>query len=144
VADDVNRAADGVSVDQMRHGYDWLVRRFDNVAEYTQAADVLAQEMKGTDFESLSKTDKRKIGRQTARNCLPNCTETMLMATANARAVRHFISMRGSRHADEEIRGLANVIAACVKCAAPELVPDLEVTPLLSGPPEVSLKYPKV
>ena len=42
------------------------------------------------------KTQRRKLARQAARSVLPNATETKIFVTANARALRHFIEMRGS------------------------------------------------
>jgi thymidylate synthase (FAD) len=45
------------------------------------------------------KTLRRKLARQAARSVLPNATETKIFVTANARALRHFIELRGNRHA---------------------------------------------
>ncbi|HEX9832420.1 MAG TPA: FAD-dependent thymidylate synthase, partial [Mycobacterium sp.] len=47
---------------------------------------------------------RRKQARQAARAVLPNATETRIVVTGNYRAWRHFIAMRGSEHADMEIR----------------------------------------
>ena len=52
-------------------------------------------------------TLRRKLARQAARSVLPNATETRIFVTANARALRHFIEMRGSAAADVEIREVA-------------------------------------
>ena len=52
-------------------------------------------------------TDRRKAIRQAARSVLPNATETKIFVTANVRALRHFIEMRGAIYADWEIRYLA-------------------------------------
>jgi len=77
--------------------------------------------------------------RQTARNCLPNCTETYLVMTANIRAIRHFISMRGAKAADEEIRNLAMVIAETMRHHEPNLFQDLTIEK-----DHCFLKHPKV
>src|SRR5580704_3058427 len=53
------------------------------------------------------RTTRRKTARQAARSVLPNATETKIFVTANARALRHFIEMRASQHAEVEIRKLA-------------------------------------
>ncbi len=50
----------------------------------------------------------RKKQRECARSILPNCTETHLVMTANIRAWRHILSLRGSEHAEAEIRRLAS------------------------------------
>lgn len=52
------------------------------------------------------KTVIRKGARQAARSVLPNATETKIFVTANARALRHFIEMRGAAPAEPEIRHL--------------------------------------
>ena len=45
-----------------------------------------------------------ELARQAARSVLPNATQTKIFVTANARALRHFIEMRASEHAETEIR----------------------------------------
>lgn len=54
-------------------------------------------------------TDRRKAAREAARSLLPNATETKIVMTGNARAWRHFLTMRGAAGADAEIRRLALV-----------------------------------
>lgn len=48
--------------------------------------------------------------RDEARAILPNCTKTTLMMTANIRQWRHFIRIRGSKQAHENIRFIAHEI----------------------------------
>lgn len=55
----------------------------------------------------LFKTDRRKMARQAARSVLPNATETKVFVTVNARALRHFLFLRGTIHAEDEIRTVA-------------------------------------
>lgn len=66
----------------------------------------------------------RKRARESARSVLPNCTETKIFVTGNARAWRHFIEMRGSEHADAEIRRLARAVHAKLAEASPNLFGD--------------------
>lgn len=54
--------------------------------------------------EGESKTDHRKRIQSCSRECLPNSTEAPIIVTGNARAWRHVISMRCSKHADIRIR----------------------------------------
>lgn len=70
------------------------------------------------------KTLRRKAIRETARSVLPNCTETKIVVTGNARAWRHFIEMRGSIHADAEIQRLAVAVLDKLRDAAPNLFGD--------------------
>lgn len=75
----------------------------------------------------LAGTDRRKLVRQSARSVLPNACETKLFVTANARAWRHFVEMRGSAHADTEIRILAVTIAKVLKEESPNIFGDMEI-----------------
>ena len=71
--------------------------------------------------------DTRKAINQEARRCLPNETETFLVGTANARAIRHVLEMRGSTHADDEIRRWALALHKEVKHVSDNLFSDYEV-----------------
>lgn len=75
----------------------------------------------------LEGTDRRKLVRQSARSVLPNACETKIFITANARALRHFFEMRGSIHADAEIRELAIAMFKLMKKESPNLFADLEM-----------------
>ena len=90
------------------------------------------------------RTTKRKAARQAARSVLPNATETKIFVTANARALRHFLEQRGSRHAEPEIRKLANAILNVLQADSPNLFGDYERIPLPDGTFEVTTQYPKV
>lgn len=91
----------------------------------------------------LSATDRRKLVRQSARSVLPNACETKIFISANARALRHFFEMRGSVHADTEIRELAIAWFRLVKEESPNLFADMEV--LLEENAEIiSVKHSKV
>lgn len=71
-------------------------------------------------------TDRRKAARSAARSVLPNATETKIVVTGNARAWRHILEMRGSRHAEAEIRQLAFAVHAVLVKASPNLFGDFE------------------
>jgi len=77
----------------------------------------------------LSATTQRKAIRSAARSVLPGCTATEILVTANARAWRHFLDLRGSIHADAEIRRLAIAILAVLKVESPEIYGDYIVCP---------------
>lgn len=78
-------------------------------------------------FPELKGTDRRKLVRQSARSVLPNACETKIFVSANARALRHIIEMRGSIHADTEIRELAVAMAKLVKAESPNIFADVEI-----------------
>src|SRR5207247_3903474 len=67
------------------------------------------------------RTLRRKLARQAARSVLPNATETKIFVTGNARALRHFIELRGSEHAEVEIRRVAVAVLEIMRKEAPAL-----------------------
>ncbi len=90
------------------------------------------------------KTLRRKMARQAARSVLPNATETKIFVTANARALRHFIELRASRHAETEIRKLAVAVLRVLQKEAPNLFGDYQLTALGDGTFEATTPHRKV
>ena len=124
-----------------------FLQRIDRAyAEYHEIAEKLLQEQQaGTAILSAEvKTDLRKKVNQAARAVLPNETETLLVATANARAWRHFIEMRASAHSELEIRALAVRVFLCLRMIEPILFGDYELKVLPDGTQSVSTATPKV
>jgi thymidylate synthase (FAD) len=93
---------------------------------------------------NADRTTRRKAARQAARSVLPNATETKIFVTANARALRHFLEMRGSAFAEPEIRKLANVLLDVLQKEAPNLFSDYKRIPLPDGTFEVTTAFKKV
>ena len=91
-----------------------------------------------------SNTDRRKAIRQAARSVLPNATETKIFITANVRALRHFIEMRGAIFADWEIRFLAIEMLKLLEKEAPLLFGDFSIEDLGDGTQIAYPKYSKV
>src|SRR5207302_7519088 len=96
---------------------------------YVRLVEKLAERYK----DEPDKTLRRKLARQAARSVLPNATETKIFYTANARALRHFIEMRASRHAEVEIRKLAVKVLRIMQTEAPNLFSDYQLVPLPDG-----------
>jgi thymidylate synthase (FAD) len=94
--------------------------------------------------EEPDRTQRRKMARQAARSVLPNATETKIFVTGNARALRHFIEMRGSRHAEVEIRKLAVKVLQIMQQEAPHIFGDYELIPLPDGTLEAGTSHRKV
>jgi thymidylate synthase (FAD) len=90
------------------------------------------------------RTTRRKAARQAARSVLPNATETKIFVTANARALRHFLEMRGSGFAEPEIRKLANRLLDVLQKDSPNLFGDYRRVPLPDGTFEVVTEFKKV
>jgi thymidylate synthase (FAD) len=90
------------------------------------------------------RTSRRKKAREAARSVLPNATETKIFVTANARALRHFIEMRGDPAADVEIRRLAVAVCKLLKAEAPNLFGDYTLIDAPDGGQSVSTDHRKV
>ncbi|MFO0802471.1 MAG: FAD-dependent thymidylate synthase [Gemmataceae bacterium] len=90
------------------------------------------------------RTTRRKAARQAARSVLPNACETKIFVTANARALRHFLEMRGSAHAEPEIRKLACAVLDVLQKESPNLFGDYVKVPLPDGTFEVTTPFKKV
>jgi thymidylate synthase (FAD) len=96
-------------------------------------------------FESIEdKTARRKLARQAARSVLPNATETKIFVTANARSWRHFLEMRGSVHAETEIRIVAVKIAEILQREAPHAFGDYTFSELPDGTRAIDTPHRKV
>jgi thymidylate synthase (FAD) len=104
------------AVNAARAAYDGLVKGLET--RFTDLAD---------------KTLRRKMARQAARSVLPNATETKIFFTGNARALRHFIELRGSEHAEVEIRKVAVALLRILQKEAPNVFADYTLEPLPDG-----------
>ncbi len=107
---------------------------------YKQLADGLAARF--ADIED--RTLRRKKAREAARSVLPNATETKIFVTGNARALRHFIEMRGDAAADAEIRRVAIAVLRLLQEDSPNLFGDYRVVDLPEGGQAVTTDHKKV
>jgi thymidylate synthase (FAD) len=81
----------------------------------------------------LGRTSRMKMAREAARSVLPNATETKLMFSANARALRWIITLRGGEGAEPEIRRFAVKLGRLMREEAPTLFGDIEIVTLPDG-----------
>jgi thymidylate synthase (FAD) len=130
---------DCIATDAELHSV-WL----DAVAHSHQAYMKLVEGLARKFQDEPDRTLRRKMARQAARSVLPNATETKIFVTANARALRHFIEMRGSRHAETEIRQLAVQVLQLMRQEAPNLFGDYQLVPLADGSLEATTPHRKV
>lgn len=135
-----------------RMGLLWLRQMKDAANEYAELSDYLADKLaraawtrvggsndassatiekylSGGAIAASEKTLRRKKAREAARSILPNATETQIFVTGNARALRHFLEMRGSVEADAEIRRLAVAVLRILMAEAPNLFGDYRIVP---------------
>lgn len=101
----------------------WLETITHCQAAYRQLVDKLAEKYAAIP----ERTTRRKMARQAARSVLPNACETKIFVSANTRALRHFIEMRGAPDADVEIRQLAIALLKILRHHAPNLFGDYEI-----------------
>jgi thymidylate synthase (FAD) len=114
-------------------------------AAYVKLADRLNAKLAASpEASQMDRTARRKAARQAARSVLPNATETKVSVTANARALRHFLEMRGSVHAEPEIRKLANALLDVLAADSPNLFGDYQKVPLPDGTFDLQTPYRKV
>jgi thymidylate synthase (FAD) len=118
----------------------WL----DAVAQSHQAYMKLTALLLDKFQEEPDRTQRRKMARQAARSVLPNATENKIFVTGNARALRHFIEMRASRHAEVEIRKLAVKVLHLLQKEAPHIFGDYQLIALPDGTQEAVTPHRKV
>ncbi len=116
---------------------DFLRKAYDELAEAT--VQYVQQK-----YPEMPSRDRRKWARQAARSILPNATETKIFVTGNSRAWRHFLELRGSPHADTEIRLLAVEVCRVFKNEAPNIFQDIELVDEPDGLPSVRVTHSKV
>jgi thymidylate synthase (FAD) len=99
---------------------------------YIALAEKLAERLR-IESPELRATERRKAARQAARSVLPNATETKIFVTANARALRHFVELRGSQFAEPEIRKLAVALLRIMQKESPSMFGDFSIEELPDG-----------
>jgi thymidylate synthase (FAD) len=118
----------------------WLEAVQTSQRAYRALADGLAAKFATIDDRTL----RRKKAREAARSVLPNATETKIFVTANARALRHFIEMRGDAAADVEIRKVALAVLALLQAESPNLFGDYTLVDLPEGGQAAATVHKKV
>jgi len=130
---------DAIADDPALHAI-WLETIERSQAAYRALADGLAAK-----FATIEdKTLRRKKAREAARSVLPNATETKIFVTGNARALRHFIEMRGDAAADVEIRKVALAVLRLLQVESPNLFGDYTIVDLPEGGQAASTEFSKV
>src|SRR5262249_50597692 len=118
----------------------WLECIAQSHQAYVRMVEKLMEKFK----DEPDRTLRRKLARQAARSVLPNATETKIFVTANARALRNFIELRASRHAEVEIRKLAVAVLRLMQQEAPSIFGDYQIVALPDGTFEATTPHRKV
>ena len=82
--------------------------------------------------------------RGAARSGLANGAGTKIFGTGNARALRHFIEMRGEEAADAEIRKVAIAMLKSLQAESPNLFGDYTLVDLPEGGQATDTPHRKV
>jgi len=106
--------------------------------------DVLTDRLSAMYSDIPSKLERRKKARQAARSVLPNATETKIVVTMNARAIRHLIELRANPAADVEIRALAVKICRILQKKAPLFAHGFKIVDLSDNTQGVESKFKRV
>jgi thymidylate synthase (FAD) len=93
-------------------------------------------------FEGLTDREFLRANRSAARSLLPEATETKIVVSANARAIRHFLSQRGGIEGDEEMRVVSARILEHLRDDAPALFADFWIEAMADGSPIVRQRRP--
>jgi len=107
------------------------------IIEAKKAYEVIQRELQASIPEPddrVAKRERRRAIRSAARSVLPEATETRIVFTANARAIRHFLTLRGSIAGDLEMRLVSAELLAIVEGEAPALFADFEIVQLDGEP----------
>jgi thymidylate synthase (FAD) len=104
---------------------------------YKVILDSLGQ-LEGASGSELSKKEFNRAIRSAARSVLPNATETKIVVSANARALRHFFKIRGAILGDIEMREVAAALFKLVRVEAPSLFDDFILGNLPDGSPTLT------
>lgn len=110
----------------------WLAAIEQTHEAYKGLVEKLAAKVQA-EHPDLGRTARMKMAREAARSVLPNATETKLMFSANARALRWIITLRGGEGAEPEIRRFAVKLARIMREEAPNLFGDIEIVTLSDG-----------
>lgn len=87
--------------------------------------------------DDIPKQERTRAIRDAARGVLPNSVSTVILCTANARALRHFLLVRGQIRGDEEMRRVSAALLQILQKDAPGIFEDFSVSTLSDGSPIV-------
>lgn len=105
-----------------------------SLESYRKILDSL-KKLNGSAGLDLQRKEFQRAIRSAARSVLPNATETKIVVTANARAMRHFFKVRGAIPGDVEMREVAAELFRAVQNDAPSLFADFTLKSLSDGTP---------
>lgn len=124
--------------------YKLIRTHFENFIQCVEQYKYEVETLINLNPNKLTGFDLRKWARGKARNSLPHGLETRGTWTSNHRGWRWFVELRSERHAEPEIRRLANHIFEAVKTVAPECYEDFENNGVYDGIIEWKPRHSKI
>ncbi len=104
----------------------WLDSIRQAMSAYRKMLSSVASQLKN------GKEQNREV-RSTARSLLPNAVEATIVFSANARALRHFLSVRGGIEGDWEMRAVSCELLKVLSKDAPALFNDFYIEEMSDG-----------
>jgi thymidylate synthase (FAD) len=101
---------------------------WDTAMAATRAAYATIADELGLDDPGRLPAETRRALRSAARSVLPNALESIVVVSANARAIRHFLRLRGGIQGDPEMRLVAAALLDTLRPEAPALFADFVVS----------------
>ena len=117
-----------------------VLQSAEDLDEYSREIEILEQ----LNPNDLNGFDLRKWARGKARNKIPHNLETRGTWTTNMRGWRWLIELRSGRHAEPEIRRLAEKVLAVLIPLAPTYFEDFRLKGIVDGIPEFVPLHHKV
>lgn len=113
------------------------------IEEIRDGYQSMANRLQSEGDGQLPPKEARRALRSAARSVLPNATETKMVFSANARSIRHFLTMRGAIMGDLEMRIVSDRLYALMMAEAPVLLSDFERVIPADGYPIIKRKENK-
>jgi thymidylate synthase (FAD) len=111
------------------------------IEELRRGYEAISSDLRaGGPAQRAKSKEARRSVRSAARSILPNATETKIVFSANGRALRHFLSVRGAIVGDLEMRRVSALIYSRLKTEAPALLAGFEMSAHEDGHPLIRRK----
>jgi thymidylate synthase (FAD) len=104
----------------------------------SRAAYATLVEELGLNEPTRLSAERRRALRSAARSVLPNALASIIVVTANARAIRHFLKVRGGIEGDPEMRLVSAALLTTLRPEAPALFADFVLSSPEDGLPLVT------
>lgn len=121
-----------------------MLQQFHDDCEFTKDQYASLTTTLKDKMDQSGTTIQKKRALEAARALLPNAAETRLVWTMNGRSLRHICELRGSPHADLEIRRLFVGVTEIMMQQWPNLMADFETYRAEDGLMATRCKYSKV